>query len=279
MSEIKSRIMTPATTSNYEVFFGVLQGPLSYIKAVNYGIPYTKDDEILIHLSCMDTTLPGSSFSTHDITNDYTGVTEKHAYRREYDGQIDFTFLVDRNYKIIRFFEAWMGYITGDRIGRQVFDPSNPAANYRVKFPKDYQTPNLHIVKFEKDIDRVDQQSQLFYTFINAFPISINSMPVSYGQSELLKVTVTMSYTRYYIGTAGSPLQDLLGNFGKSVNSSFRYTPPELNTLFKNSPNFWSNIVNSKEDLPFNYSEIGYPESFTNFRPAFTGVEQLGFGG
>ena len=36
------------------------------------------------------------------------------------------------------------------------------------------------------------------YNFISAYPI-INSMPLSYDASELLKVTVSMSYTRYYI--------------------------------------------------------------------------------
>ena len=37
------------------------------------------------------------------------------------------------------------------------------------------------------------------YRFINAFPISINSMPVSYDQSDLLKCTVSFTYSRYVI--------------------------------------------------------------------------------
>lgn len=204
MSEIKSQLMTPATTSNYEVFFGLppalgLNGNeevKSYIKSVDFGFSYTSNDQILINLSCTDASLPGSSFTTHELTNDFSGVTEKHAYRRQFDGEIDFTFLVDRNYKLIRLFESWMGYIIDEK---KEFEPQLRNSTYRVKFPKDYQTNALHIVKFEKDIGRIDEQSQMIYTFVNAFPISINSMPISYNQSELLSVNVTMSYTRYYI--------------------------------------------------------------------------------
>ena len=37
------------------------------------------------------------------------------------------------------------------------------------------------------------------YKFINAYPISINSIPVSYDSSQLLKCTVSFTYSRYII--------------------------------------------------------------------------------
>lgn len=203
MSDLKSRIMSPATTNNYEVFFGLPSkaaaetgGDLeSYIKSnLRLGLPlYGEEEQLLILLSCIDTTLPGSSFATHELTNDRTGVTEKHAYRRQYDGQIDFTFMVDNNYKIIRFFELWMGYIIDQD---SAFRPELKNSSYRVKFPKNYKTDTLHVTKFEKD-----DTNQLIYTFTEAFPLSVASTPVSYGLAEVLKVTVTMSYTKYYVST------------------------------------------------------------------------------
>lgn len=205
MSEIKSRLGAPATTSNYQVFFGLPTGPEAakfneYMRKL-FHITTASDTTILLSLSCTDTSLPGSSFTTHEINNDYTGVTERHAYRREFDGEIDFTFLVDRDYKIIRFFEGWMSYIVGDGDG---FPRSVSIVNYRIKFPKGYQVNTLHVRKFEKDILRSDQGPQLLYTFTNAFPISLSSTPISYNQSELLKLTVTMSYSRYFISREGS---------------------------------------------------------------------------
>ena len=66
-----------------------------------------------MELLCNETALPGSSFATHDKTNDYMGVTEKLAYRRIYDETLDMTFYVDKTYKIIEFFEGWIDWISG----------------------------------------------------------------------------------------------------------------------------------------------------------------------
>ena len=41
--------------------------------------------------------------------------------------------------------------------------------------------------------------SALEYTFVNAYPFTISSMPVSYDSSSLLKCTVSFSYLRYVI--------------------------------------------------------------------------------
>lgn len=81
----------------------------------------------------------------------------------------------------------------------------NRTYHYRVNFPHDYMTDNLFITKFERDygdpaIDRRNQINRpLTYQFINAYPISINSMPVSYESSQLLKCTVSFTYSRYIL--------------------------------------------------------------------------------
>ena len=62
---------------------------------------------------CCEATLPGSSLTTHEVNNDYHGVTEKMAYRRMYDETLGLTFYVDRDYKVIELIEGWMDYITG----------------------------------------------------------------------------------------------------------------------------------------------------------------------
>ena len=53
--------------------------------------------------------------------------------------------------------------------------------------------------------------STVTYTFINAFPINLSSMAVSYGPSDLLKCTVDFAYDRYVLdlvpgeGSANGP--------------------------------------------------------------------------
>ena len=66
--------------------------------------------------------------------------------------------------------------------------------DYRIKYPDSYMGTGLKVTKFEKD-----HQNLLQYEFIRVFPLAINSMPVSYDTSSLLKCTVSMSYIRYYV--------------------------------------------------------------------------------
>ena len=81
----------------------------------------------------------------------------------------------------------------------------NRQYSYRMNFPDDYKTDNLYITKFEKDYNSPQKLGEelvprtLTYQFINAFPISINSMPVSYEGSDVLKCTVSFTYSRYVI--------------------------------------------------------------------------------
>ena len=126
-----------------------------------------------------------------DITNDYHGVTEKHGYRRMYDDRADFQFYVDSDYKMIGYFESWIAYITGDNERRL-----DGNYTYRVQYPKDYRT-NFLITKFERNLEG----KYLRYEFIDAFPSSINSMPISYDASQLLKVSVSLSYSRYVVSS------------------------------------------------------------------------------
>lgn len=182
VSQIKSQLLRPALTSHFEVQIPIpsdLRGQLG-----------TQQDTL--NLSCCEATLPGSSLATLETNNDYTGVTEKHAYRRMFDGQIDFTFYVDAvNYLPIKFFESWIRYAMNENTA----EARNKNYNYRVKYPDSYITDQGLIVrKFERDY-----RSQLTYEFIRSFPLSISSMPVSYEASSLLKCTVTMNYIRYVI--------------------------------------------------------------------------------
>jgi hypothetical protein len=53
------------------------------------------------------------------------------------------------------------------------------------------------INKFERDY----KGRILQYQFTNAYPISIDSMPVSYDSSQVLKCTVAFNYSRYIVNT------------------------------------------------------------------------------
>lgn len=202
IADLKTKFLKPALTSHYEVTIPLPEGIKSIASAL---------DQADLNLSCMETSLPGSSLATFEVKNDYTGVTERLAHRRMYDDRIDFTFLVDaEKYFAIRIFEKWMRYIAGedaDREDGETLTTKGVNYHYRVRYPgtgadtTGYRcTDGLTITKFEKDM-----RNSLIYEFIGAYPISISSMPVSYESSSLLKCTVSMSYLRYVMTEVVKP--------------------------------------------------------------------------
>tara|TARA_Y100001973_G_scaffold79702_1_gene117171 strand:- start:282 stop:959 length:678 start_codon:yes stop_codon:yes gene_type:complete len=184
VSNIKSNLLAPALTSHFEVYFDVPTSLSNRYNTIRQG---------KIHLMCSEASLPGSSLATHQIDNDFHGVTERHAYRRIYDDRIDLTFYVDsRNYLPIKFFEDWISYITSE-------DKEAAKSNsytYRVRYPDTYSVAGLEVTKFEKDYAQA-----LTYQFIKSYPLQITSMPVSYDGSDLLKCSVAMTYIRYVVDT------------------------------------------------------------------------------
>lgn len=211
VSDIKSILLRPALTSHYQCWFNppsVVQNWVKEKSDAGIGVAYDNAFAEGLSLLCSEASLPGSSLATSEIYNDFTGVTERHAYRRIYDDRADFTFYVDYEHNVIKFFENWIGYI----VNEQVTNPDgtrnkgtkgleSPNFSYRVRYPdgkgdgtSGYRA-DIYINKFERDYNR----RYTSYRFLQAYPISINSMPVSYDSSSLLKCTVSFTYTRYFI--------------------------------------------------------------------------------
>ena len=201
VSDIKSALLRPALTSNFEVKIAIPAELQSFVGT----------EQNNLNLRCSEASLPGSQIATMENLNDHTGVTERLAHRRMFDDRINFTFYVDANkYFPIRFFEKWMRYVTDEdnladtQRGTQAgIDKTSPSYHYRMRYPdgnNGYRVDGVQVIKFERD-----HKTSLTYTFVKAFPIAINSMPVSYDSSNLLKCNVSMSYIRYFIGdTAGA---------------------------------------------------------------------------
>ena len=189
LSDIKSRLLNVSQSSLYRLTLSVPQ-------AVRNRLSLSSVDYDNISLLCCEAALPGSSLTTHEVNNDYHGVTEKMAYRRMYDETIGLTFYVDRSYKIVELMETWMNYISG-------MDDANlykdPYVSYRMSYPNSYKN-NIYLTKFERD--HFSSQSNLVrttldYTFVQAFPLALTSMPVSYEGSEVLKCSVSFNFIRY----------------------------------------------------------------------------------
>ena len=254
VADIKAKLLNPALTSHFEVQIplpnGAVRAELESIR------PDGGEQQDALNIRCTNASLPGSNLATLELNNTYHGVTQRHAYRRVYDDRIDLEFLVDADdYLPIRFFEKWIDSImlqTQEGEGNE--SPVSQSYSYRASYSDDYVCPSgLKIVKFERTGKNGDYTgSALEYTFVNAYPFTISSMPISYDSSSLLKCTVSFSYLRYVLKDVVKKPSTTPGTIGdpKSAKPGSKQTP----ALTKQNQN--TGELNSIDDI-INRGQVG----------------------
>ena len=192
MSNAKGLIGALAQDNHYVVTFSSLTPAVE-----SYLSRYTKISNIKDFLSrrtgilCSDANLPTTALATAEVKDNFMGVPQQFAHTRIYT-DIDFSFYIDDDYNVIKTFEGWMEYISS---GANSFIGQDERAFYRrMRYPDSYKCNTMYINKFEKEYKRT-----LRYRFVNVFPKSMSSVPVSYGSADILKVTVSFNYDRYIV--------------------------------------------------------------------------------
>ena len=190
INTIRSRFQTVALDNKYQVF---MEPNLNvYNAASDAGVSRRFVDEDL-GLYASEAVLPGSSFADVEVSGDRQGITERMPFKRIYD-DVTLTFMVDKDYKVLRYFEAWMQLINplhghvGGKANNQVMT---------LNYPKDYKC-TMSVVKFNKDYFRRGG-AYIYYCFVRSWPLSMSSIPVNYDSGSVLKLNVTFRYERYVV--------------------------------------------------------------------------------
>jgi len=192
ISDFKPLFTNLAQTSHYQVIFGGLPGLLrSHLARRGVNLQFIGET---VGLLCSSTSLPGSSLGTADIVGNYMGVAEKIAHTRLFT-QIELEFYIDKEYKTLKFLEHWIEFIAN---GSEQ-SPLREGYYFRMRYPDEYKTNYTKIIKFDRDY-----KNSIEYTFIGMFPIALNSIPVNYGTSEILKASATFNFDRYVTGRSDS---------------------------------------------------------------------------
>ena len=192
LSVAKNLIGPLAQTNHFQVTFSSLRPSVeSYLRS------YLKVDDVRNFLSrragilCDSASLPTTAYATAEVRDNFMGIPQQFAHTRIYT-DIDFTFYVDEDYTILKVFEGWMEYIASG--ANPLMQQQTKSYYRRMRYPDSYKCNTLYINKFEKNFKRT-----MRYQFINAFPKSMSSVPVSYGAADILKVTVSFNYDRYIV--------------------------------------------------------------------------------
>ena len=221
ISQIKSLFTDLAQTSHYQIIFGGLSGDLLQYLLVRGVTPFFVAENA--GLLCNSVTLPTSAFATKIADGNYTGIQESFATSRIYN-DATMTFYVDSNYKCLIFLETWMEYISSGSHNNKSGNLPSIRQNVdgyfiRMQYPEFYKSDMTRIIKFDRNYGK-----EIEYQFIGLFPTSMSSIPVSYGASEILNVTVTFKYDRYISGKSLS-LNYFTGNYTNNQPNGPILTP------------------------------------------------------
>jgi len=155
-------------------------------------------------LLCHNAVLPGTSFGTAELYGAYQQVYQKFAHSRIYPS-VSLTFYEDKSYRMITFFEDWQNHMTVT--GSSSVNAQNYF--YRMRYPSDYKCDTMFITKYERNYGVKGNYGPLLqYQFLKVFPLNMSAIPISYGDTDIVKVTVEFSYDRYLMKNNGLGADD-----------------------------------------------------------------------
>ena len=145
----RSALATPSLDNQYQVTVNVggtgdKYRLVRYINE-NYGVNqrYILDN---VGVACYDATLPTSSFATAEVKDNFQGINQQFAHTRLYVDS-NFSFYVDTDYNVLKFFEGWMDFISSGG------SASENSENYyrRMQYPAAYKCCLLYTSPSPRD--------------------------------------------------------------------------------------------------------------------------------
>ena len=159
----------------------------------------------LINLFCDEAQLPAMQFATGQINGRYQGRGNLNYAHTRLITDFSLTWMCDANMAPYKFLTVWYNYIQGTTVF--VENASNlknfktfatagaDNLSYRLRYPNEYQA-TLRIAKTERGANAPNSRASLVHTLTNVYPYSIDAVPLSYGTSQITRVTANFYYDR-----------------------------------------------------------------------------------
>ena len=130
--------------------------------------------------------------------------------------------MCDANMTSLKFLQDWVDFIfsgdsteTGDdkagqtREQMQAFTFTRPEnRNIRLNYRDDYAC-DLIITKTEQGGNSPTERAPITYVLEQAYPYSIDAVPLQFGSSQVTQVNAQFSYTRHYVVKNDITINDL----------------------------------------------------------------------
>lgn len=175
----------------------------------------------VLKMFCEEAQLPNVQAATGNLTGVRLGEGQINYATSKLYTDFQLGWMCDANMTPLKFLNAWHGFIFNEfsADGKDIFTETGkyvranaPLANLktetgtlgsreksiRLKYPDQYQC-NITITKTEKGKSAANSRASMMYTLIDCFPYAIDAVPLSYGASQVTKVTANFYYSKYSI--------------------------------------------------------------------------------
>ncbi len=182
--------------------------------------PGWEQDESPINMMVEEAQLPNIQSATGQLQGRYLGENQiQYPYAKLYS-DVSFTWMCDANMTPFKFFHYWYNYIysgnttqqefvdgeTGERLPGKSFNALKSKAKesnsinreVRMKYPETYLGKCI-VIKTEPGAATVDDRASMAFVLEDIFPYSIDTVPLSYGTSQLTKVSVNFHYAKHTV--------------------------------------------------------------------------------
>ena len=220
-------------SNGYDVEFDFAQAGVAaevrgVVGAVNNSDP--SNPGATIKLFCDEAQLPNTQAATGQMQGRYLGENQVNYPYAKFYSDLSLTWMCDANMTPLKFLTTWMHYIfgggdddspqrlnsSGREIGNAVDEalgidtsmslgkiknkakPREYNRGIRLNYPADY-CGKLHITKTEKGPRAANERAPIMYILEDVFPYTIDSVPLSYGTSQVTKVTANFYYAKHTV--------------------------------------------------------------------------------
>jgi len=185
-------------------------------------------DEQIIRLLCDEAQLPNVNSATGTINGRYLGSgSVNYAHTRVYS-DLQLGWMCDADMTPLKFLTEWNDFIFGEEptpMANNKYEltklksnlvPKGKNRSIRVRYPEDYML-DIIITKTEISPNAPNGRPPIAYYIEQAFPYAIDAVPLSYGASQITKVTASFYYARhhtFFVNTKNEPVASVRREYG-----------------------------------------------------------------
>ena len=200
---------------------------------------YFGGDEEIVHMLCDEAQLPNVQTATGQLSGRFLGEQAVQYPHSRLFTDVGLGFLCDAKLIPLKFWTHWYNWMfTGDDDEYKITDNQlyrhqsvTPALSNRVNRLKyqDNYAAEVRIVKTEPNAIASNGRAPISYILENAYPYSIEAVPLSYGSSQLTRVNVNLYYSRHTVVYGDTEPKDDELDFDDPAAGNFGTIPGERN--------------------------------------------------